>query len=529
MRWRQELAAARPLFEEIARTLGAFQARSRGGRTASLPASGALVARKAGAYDPANGARIGGVDLSLTLPAHAALIGDTASGAGAFAALLGGQLDPVGGELTYGGVDLQTAEPGERARRLAFAGGDTVLVSGSLRQNLLYGCPEPDSPEIERRLVEASTAVGLDRAIHARGLAGTVDPGREPKLAAAIVDARRAVRAELAKELCEDLIEPFDPARYTHQATIGENILFGVPLGDTFREANLPSHPFVRAILEAEGLTKPLASMGLSIATSLVEIFADIPDGHPLFDRFSFFTSGERGYFEDLVARQGERRRGPDSGRDRERLMSLALRYSESRHRLGLLDADLEARLVSARASFANLLPTSLKPAIEFYDPETVCAAATLQDNLLFGRVNHDRAGAEALVRRLVRRVLSERGLDQEVMRVGLDSPIDARTPNLAESEIAAVDVARCLVRNPDTLIVEHALSGLPPGVAEEAVARLRRALIGRGLIVVLPELSEQMDTPPFDVVVRFDRGAASVTDRRRAPAAPAAPAAAVV
>jgi len=519
MRWRQDLATARPLFEEVARTLGTFQARSRGVGTVSLPTSGALVARKVGAYDPANGARIAGVDLSMTLPAHVALIGDTASGAGAFAALLGGQLDPVGGELTYGGVDLQTAEPGERARRLAFAGGDTVLVAGSLRQNLLYGCLEPDNPEIERRLVEASTAVGLDRAIHARGLAGTVNPAREPKLAAAIVDARRAVRAALAKEHCEDLVEPFDPARYNRQATIGENILFGVPLGDTFREANLPSHPFVRAILEAEGLTKPLASMGLSIATSLIEIFADIPDGHPLFDRFSFFTSAERGYFEDLVARQGERRHGPDSGRDRERLMSLALRYSESRHRLGLLDADLEARLVSARAAFANLLPTSLKPAIEFYEPDRVVAAASLQDNLLFGRVNHDRAGAEALVRRLVRRVLSERGLDQEVMRVGLESPIDPRAPNFAESEIAAVDVARCLVRNPDTLIVEHALGSLPPGVAEEAVTRLRRALVGRGLVIVLPELSEQMDTPPFDVVVRFERGAASVAERRRAPA----------
>ncbi|HZB38024.1 MAG TPA: ABC transporter ATP-binding protein [Beijerinckiaceae bacterium] len=523
MRWRQDLAAARPLFEETARTLGTFQARSRGAGMSALPSSGALVARNASAYDPASGARISGIDLSIALPAHVALIGGTGSGAGTFAALMGGQLDTAGGELTYGGVDLQTAEPGERARRLAFAGGSTVLVGGSLRQNLLYGCPEPDSPEIELRLLEAATAVGLDRAIHARGLAGTVDPAREPKLAAALVEARRAVRAELAKELCEDLIEPFDPLRYNRHATIGENILFGVPLGDTFREANLPSHPFVRAILEAEGLSKPLAAMGLSIATSLVEIFADIPDGHPLFDRFSFFSASERGYFEHLVARQGERRRGPDSGRDRERLISLALRYSESRHRLGLLDADLEARLVSARAAFGNLLPTSLQPAIEFYDPTTVVAAASLQDNLLFGRVNHDRAGAEALVRRLVRRVLTERGLDQEVMRVGLDSPLDPRSPMLAEGEIAAVDIVRCLVRKPDTLIVEHAFAILPPGVAEEAVMRLRRAMVGRGLVVVLPELSEGANTPAFDVVIRFERGAASVSDRRRAPVVPAA------
>ena len=49
---------------------------------------------------------------------------------------------------------------------------------------------------------------------------------------------------------------------------------------------------------------------------------------------------------------------------------------------------------------------------------------------------------------------------------------------------------------------------------------RLRRALVGRGLIVVLPELSQQMDTPPFDAVLRFDRGAATVDNRRRSVAA---------
>ena len=43
--------------------------------------------------------------------------------------------------------------------------------------------------------------------------------------------------------------------------------------------------------------------MGLSIARSMIEIFAEIPDGHPLFERFSFFAAADRPYFEDLVER----------------------------------------------------------------------------------------------------------------------------------------------------------------------------------------------------------------------------------
>jgi ABC-type multidrug transport system fused ATPase/permease subunit len=512
--WERDLDAARPLLEDIARTLGTLQSRRRA-TGAALPGSGALAAQGLSGYEPSSGQRLPSLDLSVALPAHVALTGDPAAGARVFAAVIGGAIEPSSGRLTFGGIDLAEADPAERARRIAYAGGETILIAGSLRRNLLYGVPDPESPDAERRLVEAAAVVGLDGFVHASGLSGSINPAREPKLAAAIVDTRRAVRAALAARDASSFVEPFDLARYNRHATIGENILFGVPLGDTFREANLPSHSFVRAILEAEGLTKMLTAMGLSIAASLVEIFADIPDGHPLFERFSFFSAAERGFFEDLLGRQNEGRRNAARGRDQERLISLALRYSESRHRLGLLDPEIEARLVAARAAFANLLPASLKPAIEFYDPGALCAAASVMDNLLFGRVAQDRAGAEAEVVRVVRRVLTDRGLDQDVFRIGLDARIDPRAGDFSASELAAIEVARCLARKPDVVVVEHALDGLAESAAEAFVERLRRALIGRGLIIVTPELTSRMDSPPFDFVLRFDRGEVSFEDRR--------------
>lgn len=516
MHWRRGREAARGTFEEIARTLGALQSRGRPGQGGSLPGSGLLAAEGLSAYDSATGTRITGVDLSIVMPAHVAVTGPSGAGGHVLAALIGGQFDPSAGRLTFGGVDLPSVDPGERARRIGYEGGDTILMSGSLRQNLLYGCPDPGATDIDQRLSEAVTATGMDRFVHARGLAGTIDPKREPKLAAAIVEGRRAVRAAIAAEGLGEFVDPFDPERYNSHATIGENILFGVPLGDTFRDSNLPSHPFVRAILESEGLTKPLTAMGTAIATNMIEIFADIPDGHPLFDRFSFFTASERTYFQDLLLRQSERRRDAESARDRERLIGLALRYSESRHRLGLLDAETQARLVSARAAFSKLLPVSLQPAIEFYDPDRLCAAASLQDNLLFGRVAHDRAGAESQIRSLIRRVLTDRGLDQDVFRVGLETRVDIRGIDLAAVEIAAIDLARCLVRRPDVLVVERALDSLPPGSASDLLKRLRRTLIGRGLVAVTPSLSPDIDQPPFDIVVRFENGVvAEVQDRR--------------
>ncbi|MCG7392877.1 ABC transporter ATP-binding protein [Microvirga sp. ACRRW] len=515
VQWQRMALRARALLSDVARTLAALKPRDVKKGKASLPDNGALVAQGVSAYDTASGARITGVNLNLTFPSHVALVGDGDSGPRLLAALMSGQLHPSVGRITYGGVDLVEANPFERSQRIALA-GDTVLIEGSLRENLLYGCHAP-AEEREHRLWDAITVAGLDRLTHARGLSGTLDPKREPEIAAAIVEARRFVQATLREENLDRFVDPFDAARYNRYATIGENLLFGQPVGDTFQQDRLSAHPFVRAILEANDLNKTLSQIGLSIATSMVEIFTDIPDGHPLFERFSFFSASDRPYFQDLVERQSGLRR---PGRDQERLIGLALRYNESRHRLGLLNEALEARILTARSDFSRMLPLSLRPAIEFYDQAQFCTAASVQDNLLFGRIAADQAGAPEAVQGVIRRVLTERGLDGEVSRIGLDLPIDVQGDDLSLTEIAAVDLVRCLVRRPSILVVQRALDGLPSLAADRLVAALRRSMVGRGLVIVTPTISSAMDQPSFDAVIRFERGEPVLVPSMRQPEA---------
>ena len=514
VQWHRLIMRARALLIDLGQGLAPLKLRGAIKGKAALPDSGALVAQGVSAYDPGSGARVTAVNLNLAFPSHIALVGDRDAGPRLLAALMSGQLQPSTGRLTFGGIDLAAADPVERSRRIAVA-GDTVLIGGTLKDNLLYGCSAP-APERDHRLSEAVAVVGLDRLTHARGLTGTIDPQREPKLAAAIVEARRAVQAALVTEGLDRFVDPFSAERYNRYATIGENLLFGKAIGDAFQEDGLSGHPFVRAVLEANELTKPLARMGLSIATSMIEIFAEIPDGHPLFERFSFFSAADRAYFQDLVERQSEQRRSAQTARDQARLTGLALRYSESRHRLGLLDEAMEERILVARADFARMLPVSLQSAIEFYDEARFCAAASVQDNLLFGRIATDQAGALEAVQGVTRRVLTQRGLDGEVSRIGLDTPIDAQGDDLTLTEIAAVDLVRCLVRRPSILVVQRALDGLPGPAADRLVANLRRALVGRGLILVTPAISPAMDQPPFDAVIHFERGE-PVLDRRAA------------
>lgn len=504
--WRRTIDRMKPLFGEIARTLGSFQSRRRTDRSADLPASGALVAAELATGATASG-RLIHVDLDLRLPGHIALHGEREAGARTFASLIGGQLSPSAGRLTFGGVDLADAEPGARARRLAFAGGETYLFPSSLRANLLYGTSESDVTGLDDRLARALTVAGLDELVERRGLSGSIDSRREPKLAQAITAGRREIRAKLEARGLSGLVEPFDPGRYNLQATIGENILFGVALGDTFREDRLPSQPFMKSLLDAEGLAKPLAAIGAAIARSTLEMFADIPTRPSLVNRFALIGPAEREDFERILAARDAGRRGASGSRDAEKLVGLALRYCEPRHRLGLLGPDLRERLIALRAGFADKMPKSLDPAVEFFDPDRVCAAASVRDNLLFGRIAHDRAEAEREVLGVVRAVLAEIGLAAEVSRVGLGTRVDPLDPSMTEAEIAAVDLVRCLVREPDNVVVEHALEHLSEPDAVGLVRRMTAALPGRGLLIVVPDAHAGAVTKLIGRGVWFEAG----------------------
>ncbi|TDR90444.1 ABC transporter ATP-binding protein [Enterovirga rhinocerotis] len=501
---RRQLDELRPVFAELARLLGGFQSRRRSRDETPLPALGPVEIADL-ATPPSPDGRLAGTSGGFFLPAHIALEGPRDGGARSFAAVLGGQVAPTRGRLTLAGRDLRDADGAWHARHLAFAGGETYLFAGSLLSNLLYG--SSGDVEAEARLPDALRVAGLDSMVERRGLGAKLDPRREPRLAERLVEARRALRASLDEAGQSALVEPFDPARYNPHATIGENILFGAAIGDTFREDRLPSHPFMRSLLDAEGLTRPLADMGEAIARTTLEMFSDIPEGPSIVANFSLVSFTDRDEVERILDRREAGQRGAASGRDTERLIGIALRYSERRHRLGLLTQELEAPLVRVRTAFAAKLPKSLEPAVEIFDPDRICAAASLRDNLLFGRIADDRAAAERTVMTHVRRILDRFDLEPEVIRIGLAARLDPIDPAMSMAELSAVELVRCIVRMPDNLVVEHALDHLPHAEAVATVRRLAETMAGRGLVIALSDPVAAATTDLYDAVLRFEGG----------------------
>jgi putative ABC transport system ATP-binding protein len=360
-----------------------------------------------------------------------------------------------------------------------------------------------DESDLDRILLDLLDRIGMGDTIYLFGLAGRIDPERHMALAERVVEARRRLRETFQSNGMADLVEPFDPERYNSQATIAENLLFGVPISEEFKGRNLAENNRFRSAIDRAGLTDDLVRMGLQIAETMTEIFEGLPPGHSLFEQFSFIGAEELAEFEAILRRHA-RGEGNLRREDRTRLLALPLAYIEARHRLGLLDDRLMSRIVEARGRVREVLETSASEGVEFYDPERFCAAAPLRDNLLFGRVSYQVANARIRVAEAIATVVRELDLLEDIERIGLDYQVGTAGRLLSPQERASVNLVRCLVKRPDILVIDGALAPFEEARSQQLLELLLELLDQQSLFMVLPN---DRQAGAFDVQLRFRDG----------------------
>ncbi len=514
--WDQQRLDVEAKFQQVAEHFGLDGNPGAGtpggdGDAASLPAAGMIVAQDLTVTNPAGEHVLDRVSASLPLQRHIALSGGASEGAGILAQVLGGGLHASSGLVTIAGRPLSALSTGIRGKEIAYLGPEPVILDGSLRDNILYSLrrapADASAPAgwaidyrraqadgeaaLDVKLIEALRIVGLAEAVFRFGLAAR--PGSEipGELVARISDIRTLIRRRLAERGAEAAIEPYDPARYTRNATIGENILFGVPTEPGLIGAKLAENALTREILDELALTDVLCGIGRRIAATMLDIFRDLAPGHVLFEQYSFIAAEDFQHYREALGRMEA---GTGSEADRMRLIGLAFLYSEPRHRLGLLDAAVEARLLAARTAFRDRASAGLAHAIAFYDPQRYCAAAPLRDNLLFG------LAAQGTADEVLHDTLAELELDGNVYRLGLERPAGYSGRLLFPAMKAQIALARCLIKQPQLLILNNAFGAFSQSEARQILTRVRAAMAGRSLIVAERDLADG-----FDLHVRFD------------------------
>ncbi len=462
------------------------------------------------------------LSLSVKRPGCIALIGPAGGGRDTLGRIIGRQSMGYDGRVLIDGRPLSSFSVESASHIIGYAGPEIEIINGRLRDNVLLPLKrhrptiKPDravDQDEHRRFIEALRSgntplpfsadwndyegIGLDGAealeahlltvlemlgcsdeIYELGLDAKVIAPLPENAAERIVEARQVVTAELAKSKLGGLIETFDPERYNANATIAENLVFGAVRNGRRPAELLLDDRYARSVLQAESLEEPLAEIGARIVNTLVEIFAGVAQGQALFARYGFGGDLDLEKLNELAeALRRHDIRGPLDPTTQREVMGLALGYIEPKHRLNLLDASLQRRILRARQTFKTYLPGESAEEVEFYDPDDVIHGASVRDNLFFGRLGFG-ADAGEKVAEIVRTALSRAGLDAAAYRLGLDTDVGPRGRHLPLRLRLMVPLAQALIKRPDILVLDLdgflAASSDPAGLVSRLVAYCR-------------------------------------------------------
>ncbi len=511
--------------------------------------SGAVIATNLTLQDETGVRAVDGANFHFDMGDRVAIAGGSGSGADSLAKLLARLLIPSAGGIRIGDANLAGLPEAVTGRRISYVSQNVMLFSGSVGDNMFYPlmhrpldpCPyEGEAEEVRRtyveealgsgntesdldadwidyeeagvgnreelteRAVEILKDVGLDGDIYAFGLQGTIDTKANPNLAGELLKAREMLRSRLVDSEFAGLVELFDRDTYNRNMTVAENLLFGTPIGPVFDLEHIGENPYMLSVLEQVGLTETFLTTGLKVANIMVELFQDLAPGHEFFERFSFIGAEALPDYQALVRQIDPENLDDLDPADRTLLMSLPFKLIPERHRLGLLDGSIEESLLRARRAFAEGLPDKLRSSVAFFERNSYNPAASVQDNILFGKLIYGRQQSQRQVGALIAEVVDSLELRRRIVEIGLGYQVGIGGGRLPAAQRQRLGIARGLLKRPDLLILDQATANLDQKSQAAIMERLLNESGGMCLVWVVNHLE---DARHFDRVIAMEGG----------------------
>lgn len=467
---------------------------------------------------------INNVSLSMDTGDWISLVGAGNSGKNGLAQMFARLVSPSSGKILLADQDVSRIPRITTGRAVAYVGHDSYLFAVSIRDNVLLGLkyqPQehliPDLPvdkdivfrnwqEEARRSGNSDVAINADWVDHRSAgvespeqlmdrlgdvlriveveddlvryaLSSTIEPDQHSELTEGIMQARHMFKERVQSEGLESIVEFLDPEKYNDSASLAENILFGASRHEMFSASGLAEDPVLRRLLKKHDLVETLDNAAIDAASTIVELFSDLPPGHEFFDRYSFIDAEDLPRLKRMMGAM-DRQVGIDSlgTEDRRLLRSLPFSLIRGRHRLGILQEEDKSKVLALRHELVDALDESARQHIDFFDPEQYNANTPLVENIIFGRVVFGRLGAEDQVYRLILDVLRELNLLSPLLEIALAAPAGLAGGLLPVSQRQKLILARALLKRPRVLIINEGLGGLDADEMARILGQVRQS-----------------------------------------------------
>ncbi len=507
--------------------------------------TGAVVARGVSLVDEDGIKVVDGASFSLAPGSRTAIIGPGGSGKETLAQLVARLVVPTSGKLMVGDVELEGLPQAVSGARVGYVATDSYTFAGTVIDNLFFGLknrPAAEDAMSAQRKIEydeaiasgnsaddpdaewidyASLGVDGEKALRAKGLEvlrlvdfgddlfklglrQKIDPAARPELAAGILAARRRIAEVLRDQGAQDLVRQYKSDEFNPNTTVAENILFGQPVSPEFAVDGLARNDFVLGLLKEADLYDRFLTDGLEAAKIMIDLFANLPAGHPFFEQYSFVDEDGLAVLQK-IARRAENL-GVDQLDDDEKteLRGLPFKLIARRHRLGLIDTAMEDSLLGLRARFRETLPEPQEDRVRFFDEADYNVGLDIESNILFGSIAHGQANAGERVEAIIGEIVDELSLRDAIMDAALDMEVGNAGGRLAAAQRQKLALARCLIKRPDILIVNEALSSLDGEARGRVFKGIVDSLADATLIWVDSEVPSEIS---FDTVLTVKNG----------------------
>jgi putative ABC transport system ATP-binding protein len=504
-----------------------------------------------------------------------ALVGASADGAPILGDVLGGQVAPNAGTVLLGEYDVAQLPERVTGRLIGYTGQTSFLEADSVFSNVTYGLlrrpgplPEDEPPEVKAHRIwahresartgnpvmdvdadwidydevqplagrenlvgsisEVLDVVGLGEDVIGFALRSRLDVKKEPALADEALILRRTLSDRLADQELADIVQPFRPDQYNSEATILENLLFGVPTDTTTSANDIFSHPFFETTMRDSGLAAMLFDLGWHFASDTVELFESSQGNPEMLQWLTNIKAEEMPAYQQTLARTAPDKAEAAAREDLVRLVLLAFEYVEPVYRFGLLDEARRESLIAGRKRLAERMPEELRGRLQGYDPDVYLNNATLAENILFGKLNRRFVRAEEKIDEIMRTALRELfrrkpAVRDEIMSVGLGFYVGPNGRRLTQLQRQKIVLARSLIRKSRYYVFNEPLAGADPGLQGRIIGNILRFLAAQtprpGVAWVLTNADLAAD---FDKRVELQQGRiVSETQARQGDAAP--------
>ncbi|QUS57281.1 ABC transporter ATP-binding protein/permease [Pseudovibrio brasiliensis] len=514
--------------------------------------SGPLTFDKLGLSGVGTGQEVHGVSLVVEPGKPLAVAGIDGSGRAELLQMAAGLLSPTSGSVSINQTNFESMPEATLGRQIAYVGGHLHVWTGTIRDNLFYGLrhrPQEtmeyegsDLKKRQRQLKEAELTLnpffdlkvrwedlgqadagsmqaledkalelckvaGFSRDLYLLGVETVIDQSYSEEVNCDLVPNLLAARKAFYEKIkgdasLQNLVEFWDPEKFNMSANLAQNLFFASPKEHFMTIEHVPTDPQISAFLKQTGFDVLLTDIGLKIATTMVELFADVSADSDLLNRYSFISREDLPEFGRIVNEQkgGQRRRLKDA--DKARLIALALKLIPAKHRLGVLDDEMRDKIVAARAQFIETVGKD-NERFEFFDPETYLTTLSIEDNLVFGHARLDRRDARQKIQQVLQELVREQDLIVPIRRAAFDYHVGVAGAKLSSHQRRLICLVRALLKNAHIYILDETANSVSAS-DKELRADLKKLMSDK---IFIFGVSNETVAEEFETAVHLENG----------------------